>query len=53
MHSTTRLVWDQCRSTATASAGVREQTTFHADNGCPGLRQRRGRLLRRCRTSRL
>jgi quercetin dioxygenase-like cupin family protein len=37
---TTRLVWDRCRSSATASTGVREQTTFHADNGCPALRQR-------------
>jgi mannose-6-phosphate isomerase-like protein (cupin superfamily) len=40
MESTTRLVWDHCRSSATATAGVREQATFHADNGCPGLRQR-------------
>ena len=40
MQTTTRLVWDQCRSSAAASAGVREQTTFHADNGCPALRQR-------------
>jgi mannose-6-phosphate isomerase-like protein (cupin superfamily) len=34
-----RLVWDRCRSSATTD-GVRQQTTFHADNGCPGLRQR-------------
>jgi mannose-6-phosphate isomerase-like protein (cupin superfamily) len=40
MESMTRLVWDRCRSSATASAGVRQQTTFHADNGCPALRQR-------------
>jgi mannose-6-phosphate isomerase-like protein (cupin superfamily) len=40
MDSTTRLVWDRCRSSATASAGVRQQTTFHAENGCPALRQR-------------
>jgi mannose-6-phosphate isomerase-like protein (cupin superfamily) len=40
MESTTRLVWDRCRSSATASAGVRQQTTFHAENGCPALRQR-------------
>jgi mannose-6-phosphate isomerase-like protein (cupin superfamily) len=40
MDTITRLVWDQCRSAGPASAGVREQRTFHADNGCPGLRQR-------------
>jgi mannose-6-phosphate isomerase-like protein (cupin superfamily) len=40
MQVTTRLVWDRCRSSAIASAGVREQTTFHDDNGCPALRQR-------------
>ncbi len=40
MQSITRLVWDQCSSAARATAGVREQTTFHADNGCPALHQR-------------
>ena len=40
MESATRLVWDRCRSSATASAGVRQQTTFNAENGCPALRQR-------------
>lgn len=40
MESITRLVWDQCRSAVSTMAGVREQATFDADNGCPGLRQR-------------
>jgi mannose-6-phosphate isomerase-like protein (cupin superfamily) len=39
MQPVTRLIWDRCRSSATTD-GVRLQTTFHADNGCPGLRQR-------------
>jgi mannose-6-phosphate isomerase-like protein (cupin superfamily) len=40
MEPVTRLIWDQCRSSSTTTDGVRLQTTFHADNGCPGLRQR-------------
>jgi mannose-6-phosphate isomerase-like protein (cupin superfamily) len=40
MQGATRLVWDRCGSAAAVAAGVREQATFHADNGCPSLRQR-------------
>lgn len=40
MESMTRLIWDRCRSSSATVAGVREQITFHADNGCPALRQR-------------
>ncbi|MEO9176228.1 MAG: hypothetical protein ABI317_12010, partial [Gaiellales bacterium] len=36
----TRLIWDSCRSSMATIDGVREQTTFHGDNGCPTLRQR-------------
>jgi mannose-6-phosphate isomerase-like protein (cupin superfamily) len=38
--TTTRLVWDLCVSSPTSSDGVREQLTFHEDNGCPALHQR-------------
>jgi mannose-6-phosphate isomerase-like protein (cupin superfamily) len=38
--TTTRLVWDLCVSSPTSPDGVREQLTFHEDNGCPALRQR-------------
>jgi mannose-6-phosphate isomerase-like protein (cupin superfamily) len=40
MESMTRLIWDRCGSSSRIADGVRQQTTFHADNGCPGLRQR-------------
>ena len=40
MEPITRLIWDQCRSSTPATAGVRVQTTFHTGNGCPSLRQR-------------
>jgi mannose-6-phosphate isomerase-like protein (cupin superfamily) len=40
MESMARLIWDRCRSSPSIAEGVRQQATFHADNGCPGLRQR-------------
>jgi mannose-6-phosphate isomerase-like protein (cupin superfamily) len=40
MEPVTRLVWDSCGSSTTTMEGVRQQTTFHAGNGCPALRQR-------------
>jgi mannose-6-phosphate isomerase-like protein (cupin superfamily) len=42
----TRLVWDRPEEASAGSDGVREQTTFHAGNGCPGLRQRIVRVER-------
>jgi mannose-6-phosphate isomerase-like protein (cupin superfamily) len=40
MEPITRLVWDSCGASTSTTDGVRLQTTFHADNGCPSLRQR-------------
>ena len=40
MSDVTRLVWDMCATQDPGAEGVREQTTFHAGNGCPGLTQR-------------
>jgi mannose-6-phosphate isomerase-like protein (cupin superfamily) len=40
MESMARLIWDRCRSSPSIAEGVRQQATFHAGNGSPGLRQR-------------
>jgi mannose-6-phosphate isomerase-like protein (cupin superfamily) len=40
MSEPTRLVWDLCVSSEQSPGGVREQTTFHGENGCPALTQR-------------